>query len=114
MFKKTSIFLLTYLIISLPALAENRPHGYPDFFEHSGIINSINLESGLINIGDIPLYVIPGVVVHTPTGRYMTLENLRPGNNVGCKLHKSSNGNTIINELWLLPKGSLPLKLPRH
>ena len=114
MFKKTSIFLLTYLIISLPALAEKRPHGYPDFFEHSGVVNSIDLESGQINIGDIPLYISPGTVVYTPSGQHMMLENLRPGSNVGCKLHKNSNGSAIVSELWLLPKGSLPLKPPRH
>ena len=114
MMTKIRVLLLTCLVFSLPALAENLPAGYPDFFEHSGIINSINPKSRLINVGDIPLYISPNVVIHTPGGQYMALDNLHPGNKVGCRLHKGSNGSSVVDELWLMPEKSLPLGLPQH
>jgi len=114
MLTKTKVFLIACLVFSMPALAGNLPAGYPDFFEHSGVINSINPKSGLINVGDIPLYMSPNVVIHTPGGQYMTLDNLQPGSKVGCTTHQGSNGSSVVDELWLLPKRSLPLGSPRH
>jgi len=114
MLTKTKVLLIALLAFNLPVLAGNLPAGYPKFFEHSGVISSIDPKSGLINVGDILLYVSPNVVIHTPGGQYMALSNLHPGNRVGCKLHKGSNGSSVVDELWLMPEKSLPLGLPGH
>ncbi len=112
MFTIIRLMFLATLMTSLPAHADRLPEHFPRAFMHSGVINGIDPRSGLINIGDIELYLTPNTTIRDKTGGRLLQGSLKPGKRVGCNYSHDAEGRTVIDELWLLPKKALPLGLP--
>ena len=112
MFTRIRLIFLTMAMLSLPALADRLPEHFPRAFMHSGVINGIDPRSGLINIGDIELYLTPNTVIRDKTGQRLAQGSLKSGSRVGCNYSHDAKGRTVIDEMWLLPKNALPLGLP--
>ena len=72
---------------------------------HVGVIQSVNLDTFFINIGDVKFMLHPRARVHTSLSDNATVYELRPGMSVRAAFVRGSGGPTI-SELWVVPKGA--------
>jgi len=108
----STVMLLSILFFPLSGLAENRPDGMPDYFNHSGSISNLERNTGRINVNDTDIFYTGKTVVYGPRGHVITVDRLHKGTRVGCVDHTDPAGHIVADSIWILPAGRLPIKLP--
>jgi len=78
------------------------PNYYPEMFEHTGIIDLIDIKEGRVVINDMYWRLPMNIKVHNLNTEFSTVHTLRNGMNVGFK-RNSVKKNTDIAEIWVLP-----------
>jgi hypothetical protein len=85
----------------------NLPDYYPEHFARKGIIQSIPSSSALY-IDGILFKLSTNVSVHSMATEFLTRNALNRGDEIGFSFSKTTNGNLVITEIWILPKGTVP------
>ncbi len=105
-------FLLIALWHSSAGAASGLPDYYPGAFAQWGVITNIDVATGQVVIGDLPVQVDPGARIYTTNTRHETLHGLR----IGMRVAYGPGGARTpgaITELWVLPANHIPVRTPR-
>ncbi len=121
MFKRHSqtprLFALALLLISSIAVpvqvqATDLPDHYPATFQWLGTLNKLDLRENSIIVRDALFPLAQTVEVHTPRSRFATLQTLRVGMKVGCKIERNNQGEKVVSGIWVFPNSSKHLLPP--
>ena len=89
----------------IAAAADSLPAKYPEYFNHAGTIDDVDMERGGVIINDRARPISTNVRVHTPSTQFGSYRSLKKGQTVG--FHVTPGAGTI-DEIWVLPKGYTP------
>lgn len=85
------------------------PTYYPNQFQHTGMISSLENDNSII-ISGLRYKIASYLKLHTSATEYATRRSLRAGDEVGFSTMAGYNNSLKVTELWVLPKGSVKLK----
>lgn len=81
------------------------PEYYPDSYEMIGPLIGINHQEHYIVILDFALPLDPAARVYTPSTRFGTMDQLRPGLLIGVS--RAHRGDPV-SDIWILPPDFMP------
>jgi len=90
---------------SASAAANKQPDTYPEYFNHAGTLDDVDMERGVVIVNDRARSVSMNVRVHTPNTQFGSYRSLKKGQNVGFHV---TAGTGTVDEIWVLPKGYTP------
>jgi hypothetical protein len=96
------------LTSALAATASGLPDYYPSQFNGEGIVQQVS--NGQLIMESRRYSIDSNVRIHTPDTEFSSLGSVPPGTEIGYSLvEKSGNGGRSINEIWVLPPGTIQL-----
>ncbi len=104
--------IFTVALFTTSTQAGGLPGYYPETFQWLGTINEIDAGNRAIVIRDAFFPLAKEVKVYTPRSQYATLQSLRPGMRVGCRLETDERGVKVVSAIWVLPSSKRGLMLP--
>lgn len=118
--KKSSGLLLSLLLLisaSSPALAQRGsvtpsktlPAYYPASYQKSGIIRELGSHNTVI-ISGLKYKLAASAKIHTESKEFASSWVLKSGDEVGFSYSLDASNNKILDEIWVLPKGSVKLR----
>ncbi len=85
-------------LLALPAAAQVWPS------QGSKSVDNLDLENGLIVVGDVQFQLTSATRVYTPTGSLGTLQQLRKGMKVQVNtVEPRGSGSSVVSEIRIVP-----------
>ena len=83
------------------------PSHWPSSFQSSGFARQIDGGSRTIIISGTRYYYGINTRVHTQRSNFASVSNINSGDELGFSYVQDSNKKRFLNEVWILPAGSL-------
>lgn len=97
-----AIFLISMVIANSSVSASSLPEYYPSNFSFNGTLGRIDKHTGILVINDRSIKISARLRVYTTNTEYGTIHTLQTGQHVAIR---TAQGNTLLTEIWVLPKG---------
>ena len=83
------------------------PKTWPSSFQETGFAGETNSRNRSITIGGIRYYFGINTKVHTESSNFASTSNIKNGSELGFSYVEDANKRRFLNEVWILPTGSL-------
>jgi hypothetical protein len=84
------------------------PSYYPASYQQTGVIHDVGLDNTLV-ISGLKYQISSNTKIHTLNTQFATAWSLKTNEEVGFSFSTDASNKRSIDEIWLLPKGSVVL-----
>lgn len=85
------------------------PDYYPASFQSAGRIHRVSSDSIIITGSSKAFSLSPNILIHSMSTEFASRHELRVGEEIGYSFNTGMNNRRTVTEIWLLPRGSLPM-----